>query len=313
MIESNATIVADAVPGNWVDRHAPVWARPYLRLARLDRPIGTWLLFWPCVWGAALAAITLGFPWPNPWHIALCAIGALVMRGAGCTYNDIVDRDIDARVARTASRPLPSGQVTLKGAAAFLAAQLLVGLLVLLQFDTYTIMVGMASLVPVATYPFMKRITWWPQVMLGICFSWGALVGWSGTMGSMDAPAIALYLGALLWTIGYDTIYALQDIEDDALVGVRSTARLFGTRVKAWVGVFYAATILVLGSALIMSAAGLTAFVGLLAFAAHLSYQVAEVQPDDPALALRLFKSNRNAGLIFALGLIADAYVMTLI
>jgi 4-hydroxybenzoate polyprenyltransferase len=313
MTEPNATTVADAAPGNWVDHRAPAWARPYLRLARLDRPIGTWLLFWPCVWGAALAAVTLGWPWPDVWQIVLFGIGSLVMRGAGCTYNDIVDRDIDARVARTASRPLPSGQVTLKGALVFLALQLLVGLLVLLQFDSFTRLVGIMALLPVATYPFMKRITWWPQAMLGLCFAWGALVGWSGTMQAMDAPAIALYIGAFLWTIGYDTIYALQDIEDDALVGVHSTARLFGSSVKLWVGVFYALTILLLGSALIMSAAGLTAFIGLVAFAAHLANQVSEVHPDDPALALRLFKSNRNAGLIFAAGLIADAYVMTIV
>lgn len=313
MTHQNADIIADASPGNWVDRFAPAWSRPYLRLARLDRPIGTWLLFWPCVWGSALAAGTIGFPWPSFAAIALCAIGALVMRGAGCTYNDIVDRDIDAKVARTASRPLPSGQVTAKKAFAFLVLQLLVGLVVLLQFDSYTIMVGAASLVPVATYPFMKRITWWPQVMLGTCFSWGALVGWSATMETIDAPAIALYLGALFWTIGYDTIYALQDIEDDALVGVRSTARLFGRNVRGWVGFFYALTVLALGSALIMSATGLIAFAGLIGLAAHLSRQVSELQLDDPVLALKLFKSNRNAGLIFAIGLIADAYVMTLI
>jgi 4-hydroxybenzoate polyprenyltransferase len=235
------------------------------------------------------------------------------MRGAGCTYNDIVDRDIDARVARTASRPVPSGQVTLRGALAFLVLQLVVGLIVLLQFNIYTVVVGALSLLPVMTYPFMKRVTWWPQAMLGICFAWGALVGWSAAMYSLDAPAIALYLGALAWTIGYDTIYAMQDIEDDALVGVHSTARLFGANVRVWVALFYAVTVLLLGAALIMSAAGLTAFVGLLAFAGHLSSQVSRLQSDDPALALELFKSNRNAGFIFAISLIADAFVMTLV
>ncbi len=312
MIEPTAPAVADASPGNWVDRWSPPALRPYCRLARLDRPIGAWLLFWPCAWGAGLAALTLGYSWPDPMHILLFALGALAMRGAGCTYNDIVDRDIDAKVARTASRPLPSGQVTLRGALAFLALQLLVGLLVLVQFNTFTIVIGLIAIVPVATYPFMKRITWWPQAMLGICFAWGALVGWSAAMWSLDAPAIALYVGALLWTIGYDTIYALQDIEDDALVGVRSTARLFGTRVKAWVGAFYALTVLMLGAALIMSAAGLTAFVGLLLFAGHLANQVSHLQPDEPARALSLFKSNRTAGLIFTIGLFADAAIMAL-
>jgi 4-hydroxybenzoate polyprenyltransferase len=313
MIESTASTVADAAPGNWVDRWAPPAIRPYCRLARLDRPIGAWLLFWPCAWGSGLAAITLGNPWPNPLHLILMAIGAMAMRGAGCTYNDIVDRKIDAQVARTASRPLPSGQVTLRGALVFLALQLLVGLIVLLQFNPYTITVSIVALAPVAAYPFMKRITWWPQAMLGICFAWGALVGWSAAMLSLDAPAVALYIGALLWTIGYDTIYAMQDIEDDALVGVHSTARLFGPNVKVWVALFYAVTVLMLGAALIMSAAGLIAFVGLVAFAGHLANQVSRLQTDDPALALQLFKSNRNAGFIFALGLVTDAAVMTFV
>ncbi len=299
--------VADAPAGNWVDRWAPAAFRPYMRLARMDRPIGAWLLFWPCVWAAALAAGAMGRPWPSPWFILLFGIGALVMRGAGCTYNDLVDRDIDVKVARTASRPLPSGQVTARGALVFLAAQLAVGLAVLLRFDWATVAVGAASLLPVATYPFMKRVTWWPQVVLGLCFAWGALVGWSAETGGLAAPALMLYLAGILWIVGYDTIYALQDIEDDALVGVRSTARLFGEGVRPAVALFYGLTALALAAALALAGAGVAAFAGLAAFSAHLGWQVLRLAPGDPALALRLFRSNRDAGAILALGLLADA------
>jgi 4-hydroxybenzoate polyprenyltransferase len=225
--------VADST-GNWVDRLAPGWTRPYLRLARLDRPIGSWLLLLPCWWSAALAAIATPVRPPDLGqllsHLALFFIGAFAMRGAGCTWNDIVDRDLDARVERTRSRPIPSGQVGVGGAATFLVLQALLGLAVLLQFNRFTIFVGVASLAVVAIYPFMKRVTYWPQIVLGLAFSWGALMGWPAIFGRLDQPALLLYAGAICWVIGYDTIYAHQDREDDAFIGIKSTALLFGAR-----------------------------------------------------------------------------------
>jgi 4-hydroxybenzoate polyprenyltransferase len=299
--------VADAVPRNWVDRSAPPWTRPYLRLARADRPIGSWLLFWPCAWSAALAAVAAGFAYPDPLHIILFGIGAIAMRGAGCTYNDLVDRDIDAKVARTRSRPLPSGQVTAKQAAAFLALQLLVGLLVLLQFNAFTILLGFASVLPVLAYPFMKRITWWPQAMLGICFGWGALMGWAAALGRLDAAPIALYAASILWIIGYDTIYAHQDKEDDALVGVHSTARLFGPRTRPYLAGFYAGTVILLALSFWLAGVHNLGWLGLTLFALHLGWQAWALDPDDPDNCLRLFRSNRDAGAIVFAGLVAEA------
>src|SRR5712671_4344283 len=233
--------VADST-GNWVDRLAPAWTRPYLRLARLDRPIGSWLLLIPCWWSVALAAVHAGAKVDFKtavWHVVLFFIGAFAMRGAGCTWNDIVDRDLDSQVERTRSRPIPSGQVTVASAAAFLLLQALVGLAVLLQFNRFTIYVGFASLAVVAIYPFMKRITYWPQIVLGLAFSWGALMGWPATFARLDLPALLLYAGAISWVIGYDTIYAHQDREDDALIGIKSTALLFGARTKRMLAIFY--------------------------------------------------------------------------
>src|SRR5262245_6657999 len=226
--------IADAPAGNWVDRYAPAEWRPYLKLARFDRPIGAWLLLFPCWWSLALAELQLGRLYPSPWSLILFAIGAFVMRGAGCTYNDIVDRDYDARVSRTAARPIPSGQVSVARAALFAVCLSLVGFLVLVQFNTFTIWLGVASLGFVAVYPFMKRFTSWPQLVLGLTFKWGALVGWSSVHGSLALPAIALYAGCVLWTIGYDTIYAHQDKEDDALLGLKSTALRFGDATQIW-------------------------------------------------------------------------------
>src|SRR5215216_7501802 len=233
------TRVADAT-GNWVDTHAPSWSRPYLRLSRFDRPIGSWLLLMPCWWSAALAAGIARDVSRLPLIIVLFLIGAFVMRGAGCTWNDITDRDLDARVERTRSRPLPAGQVSVAQAFAFLVLQALIGLAVLLQFNRFAILTGIASLAIVAVYPFMKRITWWPQVTLGLAFSWGALMGWAAMFGRLDPPALLLYAGAIAWVIGYDTIYAHQDRDDDALIGVKSTARLFGARTKPMLAGFYA-------------------------------------------------------------------------
>ncbi len=308
----HAQTVADASTGNWVDRYAPDWLKPFARLARWDRPIGAWLLFWPCAWGAGLAAVAAGQSVPNPWHVVLFFVGAFAMRGAGCTWNDIVDRDIDAKVARTASRPLPSGQTTTKKAAAFLALQLVVGLLVLVQFNLFTIVLGVASVLPVITYPFMKRITWWPQINLGICFAWGALMGWAAVFAGLGPAPLLLYLAAIAWVIGYDTIYALQDIEDDALVGVRSTARLFGAQVKSWLWAFYALAVVLIVAALFVAGVGVVSYVGLGAFAIHLGRQIVVLRPSDPKQCLALFKSNSPAGFLFFAGLAADAAIRAL-
>ncbi|MGU9978679.1 4-hydroxybenzoate octaprenyltransferase [Phreatobacter sp. HK31-P] len=306
--------VADAVRGSWVDMHAPAAWRPYLRLARADRPIGSWLLLLPCWWSAAFAAIAAGHPLPNLWHMTLFAIGAVAMRGAGCTYNDLVDRDIDALVERTRSRPLPSGQVTSRQAKLFLIAQVALGALVLLALaEPFAWLVGLASLGVVAIYPFMKRITSWPQSVLGLAFSWGALMGWAAAFGRLDPPALLLYAGSILWVIGYDTIYAHQDREDDAIVGVRSTALLFGERTPIFLSLFYSAAVAVFTAALWTLGAPPLAYLGLFAFAAHLAWQVRRLDIADPDLCLRLFKSNRDAGLLFLAGLMAAAAIRALL
>jgi 4-hydroxybenzoate polyprenyltransferase len=297
--------VADST-GNWVDGLAPAWTRPYLRLARLDRPIGSWLLLMPCWWSTGLAAVHAGSN-VNLWHLMLFFIGAFAMRGAGCTWNDIVDRDLDRRVERTRSRPIPSGQVTVAAAAGFLVLQALVGLAVLLQFNRFTVYVGLASLTVVAVYPFMKRITYWPQIVLGLAFSWGALMGWPATFGRLDPPAFLLYAGAIAWVIGYDTIYAHQDREDDALIGIKSTALLFRERTKPMLAVFYALAVVLIACAGWSAGAGPVFALGLIAFAAHLAWQIARLDIADPVLCLEVFKSNRDAGLILFAGLMLDA------
>src|SRR5918995_1165326 len=276
-----ASALPDAVRGHWADRWAPVRFRPYLRLARIERPIGWWLLLLPCWWSAALAAVAGGQPWPNPLHCALFLVGAVAMRGAGCTYNDIVDRDLDTRVERTRDRPLPSGQVTLKGALAFLGLQALVGLLVLLQFNAFAILTGFASLGIVALYPFMKRFFWMPQIVLGLAFAWGALMGWAAAFGSLSPAAILLYLAGIAWVVGYDTIYALQDIEDDEVVGIKSSARFFGEQVKQGVGICYTLTVIFLAAAFVQAGAGFVSFAGLGLFALHLGWQVARIDRHD--------------------------------
>jgi 4-hydroxybenzoate polyprenyltransferase len=304
---SDATArVADAT-GNWVDSRAPRWSRPYLRLARLDRPIGSWLLLLPCWWSAALAASVARDLSQLPLDIALFFLGAFAMRGAGCTWNDITDRDLDAKVERTRSRPIPAGQVSVKQALVFLIAQALVGLAVLLQFNRFAVATGIASLLIVVIYPFMKRITWWPQVVLGLAFSWGALMGFAVRLGRIDATALVLYAGSIAWVIGYDTIYAHQDAEDDALIGVKSTARLFGERTHQALVVFYGLAVLLIGVALVLAGSGLVAWIGLAAFAAHLVWQIRRLRIGDAALCLRVFKSNRDAGLLLFAALLVDA------
>jgi 4-hydroxybenzoate polyprenyltransferase len=300
--------VADAT-GNWVDHSAPEWLKPYLRLTRLDRPIGWWLLLLPCWWSSALAAVADRAWGPSPWHIFLLLVGAIVMRGAGCTWNDLVDRDIDAKVERTRSRPIPSGQVSVKAAIVFLVAQALVGLLVLVQFNRFAIMVGIASLGVVAIYPFMKRVTWWPQIFLGLAFSWGALMGWAGARGALELPAFLLYAGSIAWVIHYDTIYAHQDREDDALVGLKSTALLFAENTRPALAAFAAAAVILIGLAGYFAGAGVVFALGLAAFAGHLAWQIVRIDIGDPESCLKMFRANRDAGLILFIALLLDAVV----
>jgi 4-hydroxybenzoate polyprenyltransferase len=298
--------VADAT-GNWVDTLAPSWLRPYLRLARLDRPIGSWLLLLPCWWSAALAAVAAHASAPRLAHLILFFIGAFAMRGAGCTWNDIVDRELDASVERTRSRPIPSGQVSVGQAALFLVLQALVGFAVLIAFNGFTVALGIASLAIVAVYPFMKRITYWPQIVLGLAFSWGALMGWAATFGRLDGPALLLYAGSISWVIGYDTIYAHQDREDDALIGIKSTALLFGARTKPMLAVFYGLAVILIAAAGFSAGAGSVFAIGLAAFAGHLAWQIVRLDIADPDNCLAVFKSDRDAGLILFAALVLDA------
>ena len=300
--------VADAVAGNWVDRRAPAWARPYLRLSRADRPVGTWLLLIPCLWGLALAALASGgFRPGDAWIAAGCALGAALMRGAGCTWNDLTDRDFDAAVARTRSRPLPSGQVTPRGAAAWMVAQALIACAILLSFPAPAILLGVLSLVPVAVYPFAKRFTWWPQVFLGVAFNWGVLLAWAAHAGGLGAPPLLLYGAGIAWTLFYDTIYAHQDRDDDALIGVHSTARLFGRATGRWLAGFGGTAVALAGLA--VAAAGAAgpglwlALGGVVAFGLHLVWQLRRLDIDDPDGCLALFRANRDAGLLLAAAL----------
>ncbi len=297
--------VADAAAGNWVDRRAPAGARPYLRLSRADRPIGTWLLLLPCWWGLSLAMLHDGqASWFDLWIFIGCALGAFLMRGAGCTWNDITDRHIDGSVARTASRPIPSGQVSVRGALAWLVAQALVALLILLTFPPMAIGLGILALAPVAIYPFAKRFTWWPQVFLGIAFNWGALLAWTAHTGRLEWPAVILYLAGIAWTLFYDTIYAHQDAEDDALIGVKSTARLFGNRSPIWLRRFLVATVVLMTAAVILAAKGgdgiavLVALLGPWALGLHMLWQMMRLDTGDTKGLLTLFRSNRDAGLL---------------
>ena len=302
--------MADAVPDNWVDRHAPPDARPYLRLSRLDRPIGTWLLLLPCWWGALLGALAV----PDRagiltvWVLLGCAIGAVLMRGAGCTWNDFADRELDGQVARTRSRPLPSGQVQPHQALLWMMMQAILAALILFSFNWTAIGLGLLSLLLVVIYPFAKRFTWWPQVFLGLAFNWGALLAWTAQTGSVSLPAVFLYLAGIAWTLFYDTIYAHQDREDDALIGIKSTARLFGARTDTWLRGFLVATVVFLSLAMIFALAPLAdplllsiALAGVWAMGAHLNWQLGRLDISDPVSCLHLFRSNRDAGLLVAL------------
>ncbi len=288
--------------------HAPASWRPFIQLARLDRPIGWQLLLLPCWWSAALAGIANGRG-PDISHLILFLIGAVAMRGAGSTYNDIVDREIDAGVERTRNRPLPSKRVTVRAAKIFMLAQASIGGLVLLSFNLYSIILGLCSLMIVAAYPFMKRITFWPQAVLGLAFAYGGLMGWACAMGSLSLPAVLIYGAAIAWTIAYDTIYALQDARDDAIVGVRSTARLFAGRVRLGVSLFYAGAVALAAWAVMLVGGGMAAWLGVAAFAAHLIWQVRMIDPASPPRALMLFRSNRDAGLILFAGLALQGWI----
>ena len=294
--------VADAVKGNWVDTLAPAPARPFLRLSRADRPIGTWLLLLPCWWAVTLAVASHGWHPRALWIAAGCAAGAFLMRGAGCTWNDVTDRAFDAAVARTRSRPIPSGQVTVRGALAWMAAQALVALAILLTFHPLAIALGVGSLALVAIYPFAKRFTWWPQVFLGLAFNWGALLAWAAQAGQVPLAALLLYASGIAWTLFYDTIYAFQDIEDDATIGVRSTARLFGAGdAPRWLSGFALGAVILMALAVGGALDGLAlafGLAGVAAFAWHLRGQMRGLDLSDPAACLAAFRSNRDAGLL---------------
>ncbi len=296
---------SDIPRGNWIDRLVPHAVRPYLRLVRLDRPIGTWLLLLPSWWGLALAAVA----WPDPWLLVMFAIGAVVMRGAGCVYNDIVDRDFDARVARTADRPIPSGAVSVRQAIVFLIVLLAIGLAVLLQLNGFAIALGAASLLLVFTYPLAKRVTYWPQAVLGLTFNWGALLGWAAVTGDLAAPALALYAAGFFWTLGYDTIYAHQDKDDDALIGVKSSALRLGAATRPWLFAFYAATVALLGLAGWIADLGWLYWLGLALAAGHLEWQAARVDIDDPADCLAKFRANRIVGWLVLVGIVAGQVI----
>lgn len=307
---SDSGRVIDAPSNNWVYRVLPRPLWPYAQLARWDRPIGWQLLMWPCLWSAALAAnvarASAAYSFPEfLWHLMLFIVGSIAMRGAGCTYNDLVDHEIDKAVARTRSRPLPSGRVTRGQAKLFIVLQALVGLFVLLQFNLFSVGLGIASLAIVAVYPFAKRFTDWPQFFLGLAFSWGALMGWSAQFGNVSLAAVALYVAAVAWTIGYDTIYAHQDKEDDALIGVRSTARLFGDRTRPWLVALYGLTVFLIGVSYALAGVGILAYVGLFLAAALLLWQIVTIDIDDPEQCLALFKFNNIVGLVVFLGLLA--------
>ena len=297
--------VADAPRDNWVDRYAPPVTRPYLRLSRADRPIGTWLLLLPCWWGLFLAIVSDGRASVHDlWILTGCAIGSFLMRGAGCTWNDITDRHIDGSVARTASRPIPSGQVSVKGAVIWMGAQALIAFGILLTFNNAAILLGILSLGPVLLYPFAKRFTWWPQLFLGVAFNWGALLAWTAHTGSLGWPAVFLYLSGLVWTLFYDTIYAHQDREDDALIGVKSTARLFGENTPRWLSWFMVATVILMALAVLQAVPRgdilslVIALGGPWALGWHMVWQMRVVDLDDPDNLVHVFRSNRNAGLL---------------
>ena len=310
--QGKAPGVADAAPANWVDRFAPAFLVPYLRLARADRPAGFFLLALPCFWSVAFAGRSIGAPYPDPWLLLLFAVGAIAMRAAGCTYNDIVDRDIDAQVARTRARPLPSGQVTLTGAVIFMLALCLVGLAVLLSLNRFAILLGLGVIPIVALYPFVKRVSHWPQAVLGLAFNWGALMGWAAVLARLDPAAFVLYVGAIAWTIGYDTIYAHQDREDDELIGMKSTALRFGGATKTWLSAFYALAWSAMLLAGLLAGAGAVFVAGMGVAGVQLAWQVMTLDIDDADNCLARFRSNRDFGLLIFVAIVFDMALASL-
>lgn len=298
--------VADAPHRNWVDIYAPAFVQPYLRLGRFDRPIGTWLLLFPCWWSVTLAELGTGKPYPRLDYLALFGLGALAMRAAGCAFNDFVDRDIDAKVQRTASRPIPSGQVSPAAALLFVFVMSLVGLAVLLQFNNFAVALAMSSLALVLVYPFAKRFTAYPQLVLGLAFNWGALVGWATIKGTIGLPAVVLYIGCVLWTVGYDTIYAHQDKRDDAELGLGSTALRFGDNTVSYVGALYGSAVVLWLLAGALAGTHLIYFLAVTLVFLQMSWQVATLDISKPANCLRRFRSNRDVGVAVFLGLVLD-------
>lgn len=301
VMKTSSTVLGDIPVGDWIDRYPPLSLRPYLRLMRLDRPIGTWLLLLPGWWSIALAAEG----WPDFRLLILFGIGAVVMRGAGCTFNDIVDRDFDGRVARTAARPIPSGAVNPFQASVFLALQLAVGLIILLQFNRTSVALGAASLVLVFTYPFMKRITYWPQAWLGLTFNWGALLGWATAGGGLHGSPVLLYAGGIFWTLGYDTIYAHQDKQDDALIGVRSTALRLGAATPSWLVGFYTLALVLFGLAGWADSLSWPFYPLLAVAGGHLFWQIWTLDINDTQDCLDKFKSNRIFGWLMMIAIVA--------
>ncbi len=304
-LEPMSETASDIQRGNWVDRALPAPARPYARLARLDRPIGTWLLLLPGWWALAFT----GTPWPYLRFVVLFAAGALLMRTAGCVINDLTDRKYDAKVARTADRPIASGQVSVPAAFVYLAVLLAISLVILLQFNGFAVAVGAASLVLVVAYPWFKRFTYWPQAFLGLTFNWGVLVAWAATSGGLEPPALSLYAAGFFWTLGYDTLYAHQDKEDDALVGIKSTALLFGDNSRRWVLAFYAIAVALLAATGVAAEMGVIYYAGLALAALHLAWQATRVDIADAKDCLAKFNSNRDFGLLLFAAIVADRVI----
>jgi len=305
--QSTIAVTADAVKDSWVYRKAPNSWRPYLKLARMDRPVGTWLLLWPCWWSILLASDSLTLS--TLYDMALLAVGAVVMRGAGCTFNDLIDKDIDNKVERTRSRPIPAGEVSFFKAAVFLVVQSYIGFAVLLQFNMFTVALGFGSLALVAVYPFMKRVTFWPQAWLGLTLNWGALLGWAAVEGSLSLPAYVLYAGCWFWTLGFDTIYAHQDREDDAIVGVKSSALALGDKTIPALGLFYGCFIIALTALVMLANVGVFYYISLAFVAIHLIKQIKDVDINDPDVCLRVFRSNITFGWILMIGLTLDRLI----
>lgn len=304
--------VADATKMNWVDRFMPLWSRPYLRLSRADRPAGTWLLLLPCLYTLALAIAATGWRVEDVWFFIAFCIGAFLMRGAGCTWNDLTDEEFDGEVERTRSRPLPSGQVSRRGAYVWMVAQALLAFLILITFNGLSIFMGFLALIPVAIYPFMKRVTWWPQVFLGIAFNWGALMAWTVHTGGLSIAAVLLYMGGIAWTLHYDTIYAHQDKDDDALIGLKSTARLFDEATVPILAGFVAVAVTCAAVAVAITLSGLSLYIALLGvaiYAVHMVYQLWRLDIDDSDLCLSLFRENRDTGLILVVSFLIASLV----